>query len=171
MLMRSAPGSRGGESPLASAAGAGTAGRDGRTAELENILARLLADGDQHLTSGPASEVDLARLEEVVRAPLPESFRRFLRQLGAGLFYQGHEIFGPCRVMVHDIELVPSLGSVHARLAVEPLAKGLIPFHRFAGHLHLFDRHDPLQPEGIVSIPSGSTYPDLATFLRTAVLP
>lgn len=166
--MRSTSGAPASESSRASAARAGALGR---TTELGEALARLIADGEQHLTSGPASEADLKRLEDTVGGALPESFRTFLRQLGAGLFYQGHEIFGPCRVMVHDIELVPSLGSVHARLAAERHSEGLIPFHRVAGQLHLFDRSDPLQPERIVSFPSGSTHPDLATFLRAVVLP
>jgi len=155
MLMRSAsnPGSR------------------GKATELDDILARLAEDGDQHVTGGPAGEADLERLEEVMGGALPESLRTLLGRLGAGLFYQGHEIFGPLRVMVHDIELVPSLGAMHARLRAEGLAEGLVPFHRFDGRLHLFDRRDPNQPERIVSIPAGPTYQDLPSFLRAVVLP
>jgi len=141
------------------------------TAELNDVLDRLAVDGGRHLTGGPVSEDELQMLEGIVGSPLPASFRALLARLGSGLFYQGHEIFGPLRVMVHDIELVPSLGAVLARLRAESLEPGLLPFHRSEGHLHCFDGRDLRQPERIVSIPGGSEYRDLPSFLRAVVVP
>jgi hypothetical protein len=37
--------------------------------------------------------------------------------------------------------------------------------------MHLLDMRDTTDPERVVSLPHGSTYPDLAAFLETVVLP
>lgn len=159
-------------STVSGVAGVGTARLASmRRMTLDEILDRFACHGDHHLTNGPATAVELRELERAVGRPLPASFRAFLRRLGGGLFYGGHEIFGPHRVMVHDIELVPSLTAIRSGPCAERLPDGLVPFHRIGGILHAFDLRDPADAERIVSLPCGSTYPDLPSFLEAVVLP
>jgi hypothetical protein len=138
---------------------------------LDEILGQFARDGNHHFTNGPATALELRELEGALGRPLPESFRAFLNRLGGGLFYAGHEIFGPHRVMVHDIELVPSLTTIRSALCAQRLPDGLVPFHRIGGILHAFDLRDPADAERIVAFPGGSTYPDLPSFLVEVVLP
>ncbi len=102
---------------------------------LERIFEVFARDAACHMTGGPATEQDLRGLEKAVGRPLPASFRAFLARFGGGLVYQGHEIFGPHRVMIHDIELVPSLTSMLAWLRSQQPAvpDGVLPFHRSGG--------------------------------------
>jgi hypothetical protein len=72
---------------------------------MEDILAVFQRDQDRHMNSGPSTQTELGHLEAGLGTPLPPSFRSFLMRLGGGLFYNGHEIFGPTRCMVHDIDL------------------------------------------------------------------
>ena len=143
----------------------------GRPDPLELLLDRFATDAASHAVGAPASREDLREMEKAVGRPLPQSFRAFVTRFGGGLFYQGHEIFGPHRVMIHDIELVPSLTSMLTWLRSQQPAvpEGLAPIHRSAGVVHLFDLRTP--GERIVSLPYGKTYPDLATFLEAVVLP
>ena len=69
-------------------------------------LFQRFEDGTDARMSIPASEDDLRRLDEALGRPLPAPLRALLREVGGGLFAGGHEIFGPSRVMIHDIELV-----------------------------------------------------------------
>jgi hypothetical protein len=143
----------------------------GPSLSLEEILDLFARDVAAHIVGTPAGEQDLANLEQAVGGPLPRSFRAFLSRFGGGLFYQGHEIFGPRRVIIHDIELVPSL-PVILRQRGQEFPAGVVPFHRVSGLLHLFDlRPESTQPDRITSLPAGSTYPDLAHFLQAVVLP
>jgi hypothetical protein len=89
--------------------------------------------------------------------------------VGPGLFYQGHEIFGPHRVMIHDIELVPSLPAILARFR-QQLPEGSIPFHRGNGVVHVLEARGG-EPGRVVSLPAGSSYSDLSSFLQEVVLP
>ena len=143
--------------------------RGGETMTLEDVLDTFERDATAHMTGGPALEADLRQLESAIGHPLPGPLRTFLSRLGPGLFYQGHEIFGPLRVMIHDIELVPSLASMLARLKEQHLPEGLIPFHRGNGVVHLVDLRGP-QPGRVVSLPYGSNYSDLTEFLKAVVL-
>jgi hypothetical protein len=137
---------------------------------LDDVLATFERDAASHTSGGPASEADLRQLESALGRPLPRSLRTFLARVGAGLFYQGHEIFGPHRVMIHDIELVPSLPTMLARLREQGLPEGLIPFHRGNRVVHVVDVRGS-EPERVMSIPNGTSYSDLASFLQAVVLP
>jgi hypothetical protein len=141
-------------------------GQDG----LEAALGVLARDEARHVVGDPATEADLRGLERALGRALPASFRTFLTRLGSGLLYDSHEIFGPYHVMVHDIELVPSLTAVVAQLGPSVLVEGIVPFHRFASTLHAFDLRVP-GSDRVLSLPDGPTYPDLATFLEAVVLP
>jgi SMI1/KNR4 family protein SUKH-1 len=138
---------------------------------LDEIVERFARDGEYHLTNGPATAAELLALERAVGHSLPDSFRTFLARLGGGLFYAGHEIFGPHRVMVHDIELVPSLTAIRTGPCAERIPEGLVPFHRMGGTLHAFDLRGSAGAGRIVAFPYGSTYPELASFLDDEVLP
>jgi len=142
-----------------------------RRMTLDEVLGQLARDGNYHFTNGPSTAAELRELEGAVGHPLPGSFRAFLSRLGGGLFYAGHEIFGPHRVMVHDIELVPSLTAIRSGPCAQHLPDGLVPFHRIGGILHAFDLRDPAGAERIVAFPAASTYPDLPSFLEAVVLP
>jgi hypothetical protein len=139
---------------------------------LVQILDIFDRDRDRHVIAGPASDKELARLEAAVGRGLPPPFRALLGRFGGGLFYNGHEIFGPLRAMVHDIELVPDLLSVRQRLLEGgELPEGFIPFHRARGVIHLMDLRDELGTGQIVPLSQSAPHTDLASFLETVVLP
>jgi hypothetical protein len=141
------------------------------TRTLPEILDAFTRDAADHMTGEPSSERDLLQLERAVGRPLPASLRAFLSRFGGGLFYHGHEIFGPLRVMIHDIELVPDMLSVRRRLAREGVVppEGLIPFHRARGLVHFMDLRQP--GDAVLSLPWSTPYPDLGSFLENVVLP
>jgi len=140
---------------------------------LEEILERIELDQAQHMTGGPAAEQEIAELEGRLSRPLPASYRAFLSRLGAGIFYQQHEIFGSRRVMIHDIELVPDVVSMQRQLERdEPrLRQGQLPLHRAGGILHLIDLNPGADCGRVVRAEDQVGYPDLATFLEAIVLP
>jgi hypothetical protein len=144
--------------------------RRGRPAvrALEEILVLFERDGGSHMTAGAASEEDVARVEKAI-GPLPRDFRAFLLRLGGGLYYHGHEIFGPSRVMIHDIEMVPDLVSMRERLAAElESSPGFLPFHRARGTVNFLDCRTP---GPVFSRRGERLFSDLASFLETIVLP
>jgi hypothetical protein len=144
------------------------------TLRLEDVLDALAREESQHLTGGPSTEADLAALESALGFPLPSDLRAFLRRLGGGLFFQGHEIFGPRRVMRHDIELVPDILSMRRWLAQDRPAgvpEGFLPIHRARGVVHVMDARPARPGESIVSLTPETPYTDLASFLETVVLP
>lgn len=139
---------------------------------LVQILDIFDRDRDRHMIAGPASETDLEQMETALGRKLPPSFRAFLGRFGGGLFYNGHEIFGPVRAMVHDIELVPDLLSVRQRLVDGgELPEGFVPFHRARGVIHLLDVRDEIGTGQIVPLSQSAPHPDLPSFLETVVLP
>jgi hypothetical protein len=136
-------------------------------APLDALIARCRADVSSHMTGGACPEEDLRQIEAMVRQPLPAPFRAFLSDLGGGVFYLKHEIFGPRRVMIHDIELVPDLLSFRTWLgtAVPP---NMLPIHRADGRIHAVDLGTgAVRPLGITS----PCYADFTTFLERVVLP
>ena len=140
---------------------------------LDEILEAFVRARDEHIVGTPSTEEELVRLEQAVGGLLPQSFRFFLARLGGGLFFYGHEIFGPRRVMIHDIELVPDLLSARRTLVAQgtPIPDGTIPFHRARGAVHLMQLGSDDGKGQIVSVPPSTPYPDLASFLETVVLP
>ena len=136
---------------------------------LESVLAALDRDRHRHLLA-PSSEDDLRRLERGIQHPLPAQYRRFLACLGGGIYYDNHEVFGAARLMIHDIELVPDVLEVRARLAASCGANGspfLLPLHRAEGTSHWLDVRDG-SVRGLGATP---LFPDLAAFLAAVVRP
>jgi hypothetical protein len=133
------------------------------------LFQRLEGRGDARMTVA-ASDEDLRRLDVALGCPLPAPLRALLREVGAGLYDGGHEIFGPSRLMLHDIELVPDLLSVHARLSAEgALDPHCVPFHRGGTTFHLMSMEGP-DAGSVVSLPAGRVYPELATFVERVLL-
>jgi hypothetical protein len=142
------------------------------TLSLHHVLQAFTRDADRHTTGGPASEADLQRLQSSLGHQLPASLRLFLLHLGGGLFFHGHEIFGPRRVMIHDIELVPDMLSVRDWLSrTRGLPEGLVPFHRARGVIHVLNLKRDDQAESVIRLGGPEEYPSLAAFLETVVLP
>lgn len=142
------------------------------TLRLDQILLAFTGEMDRHTTGGPASDRDLRRLEASIGHRLPPSLRAFLLHLGGGLFFNGHEIFGAQRVMIHDIELVPDIISMRDWLArTRDLREGLIPFHRARGVIHVLDLRSNDANERVSCLDGPDDYPNLAGFLETVVLP
>ncbi len=154
----------------AGAGGAAVSQRGAVSMGLADVLGRLEADIGRHMTSGPSNEEELQRLEAALGHPLPSALRTLLARLGAGLYYDKHEIFGPHRLQIHDIELMPSLLALRASLG-EQVPEGVVPFHRAEGVVHLIDLRDQADAERIVSLPYGANYPDLTSFLLAVVIP
>ena len=117
-----------------------------------------------------ASDEELRRIEEALGCPLPAPLRALLSEVGSGLYEGGHEIFGPQRLMLHDIELVPDLLSVRARLAAEGvLHPHFLPFHRGGATFHLV-RTQGAGAGCVVSLPSGRVYADIVSFIEQVLL-
>jgi hypothetical protein len=149
----------GGVPPPASRAAAG--------AELEVLLERIERDMARHTTAGPAGEASLAQLEQTLGHVLPPALRLFLARLGGGLYYERHEIFGPARAMIHDIELVPPIGRVCTGLPA-----GVIPVHRCRDIVHFMDlRQRGPEPVPVFSLVSPRRYADFTALLREVVIP
>jgi cell wall assembly regulator SMI1 len=138
------------------------------TLSFDDILAAFQRDQDRHMNSGPSTQAELGHVEAALGVALPQPLRAFLMRFGGGIFYNGHEIFGPMRCMVHDIELVPDVLSVRQRLKEEHgLADGLIPLHRARGVVHVID----LRSGAIARLDGGEPHPDLGAFLENVVMP
>jgi hypothetical protein len=137
--------------------------------DLAALLHRFERGADARMTV-PASDAELCRIDEAIGHPLPASLRSLLREVGSGLYEGGHEIFGPLRLMLHDIELVPDLLSVRARLLAEGvLHPQFLPFHRGGATFHLI-RTKGAGAGCVVSLPSGRVYADLASFIEQVLL-
>jgi len=140
---------------------------------LQSALEAFERDRAEHVTAGPADADEVRRTEDRLGVRLPEAFREFLERVGGGLFYQGHEIFGSHRVMIHDIELVPDLVSFgrSVRRSGGPAApEGVVPFHREGSRVHVLDLQGTEPDSAPIRALDGSrTYPNLAAFLETLV--
>jgi hypothetical protein len=140
--------------------------------DIHDILARLERDSQHHMTGAPSDEAEIRDLESKCDIAVPADYRAFLTRFGGGIFYQQHEIFGPRRVMIHDIEMVPDLLSMRAslpRITSEPIADGYFPLHRGGGRIHLID----LRPGPDLGRVLGGTheFPSLSGFLEAVVVP
>ena len=137
---------------------------------MDEVIARLQADRDRHLTSDPATESDLRAMEHSLGTPLPAPLRAFFAHFGTGVFYEKHEIFGSRRLMIHDIELVPDILSMHRRLEAEGVAPHLLPVHRAEGAVHFIDLRGAEGSHPVVSQDGARRYPDLPSFLEVVLL-
>lgn len=140
---------------------------------MEGIVAAMLEAAPSHTLAGASDAAELDELERRLGHPLPAAYREFLARVGGGIFYQRHEIFGPRRVMLHDIEFVPDLMSLRRMLAAEgrQLREGTIPVHRAGAMVHLLDL-DPGAGHGrVVAEGQAESYQDFARFLEAVVLP
>ena len=137
---------------------------------LETLLHRLEDGGAEARMTSPASDEELQRIDEALGRPVPAPLRALLREVGSGLYEGGHEIFGPSRLMLHDIELVPDILSMRARLMAEGvLHPHFLPFHRGGATFHLIRTEGP-GAGCVVSLPSGRVYADLASFIEQVLL-
>ena len=140
---------------------------------IEEVLGTMARDRPQHMTTDPASQSDLDVLEEALGQRLPDEFRALLARFGGGIFYERHELFGARRLMIHDIELVPDLLTFRRLLAddvVRELERGLVPFHRADGRIHLLDLRRATGAT-VISADGKRSYPDLTCFLAEVVIP
>jgi hypothetical protein len=139
---------------------------------IDQALAVLEHDHVSHLTQ-LCSEKDLDQLEASLGRRLPTSYRALLARVGCGILYDRHEIFGGRRLMLHDIEMVPDLLSLRARLEADGSRRWpetLVPFHRTCGVFHLLDLSGGEGPVPVTAAETGRTYPDLPDFLEAVIL-
>ena len=137
---------------------------------LEVLLHRFESGRRDARMTSPASDEELRRIDEALGSPLPAPLRALLHEVGGGLYEGGHEIFGPSRVMLHDIELVPDILSVRTRLMAEGvLHPHFLPFHRGGATFHLIRTEGP-GAGCVVSLPSGRVYADLPSFIEQVLL-
>ena len=135
--------------------------------DLDTLLARLEADRARHLIAGPATPQEIAQLEQSLGCALPAALRALLTRVGWGLLYDRHELFGPRPLIIHDIELVPSLLVARRALAGPggPRCGEALPFHRTGGVVHAIDLADGR----VLRADGGPGFPDLARFLEELV--
>ena len=127
----------------------------------------------EHLRFGPVPRAEIEALEARIGRRLPASLASALETVGNGIFFGKEELFGPRRLMVHDIELVPDLVSFQRHFAAAgetAMADALIPFHRADEVVHLLDLRTGGE-SAVVSADGGRSYPDLASFLGQVVIP
>ncbi len=127
--------------------------------DLGSVLAAVAEGAASHLVSEPVSEDELRAFEARLGRPLPPSLRAFLAQAGYGIFFGGHEVFGPSCLLVHDIEMVPSMLGLRRSLG---LAEDLLPFHRHGGVLAAVS----LSTGAVVEVGGGVAAPSPAVWLR-----
>jgi hypothetical protein len=146
---------------------------DHRDSAMATMLAKVELDRGQHLIGPPSTSADLDALEAAVGTPLPIEFRQLLGRLGGAILYDRHELFGPSRVLVHDIEMVPDLLSLRAGLRRDlRLPAHLIPFHRADGVIHALDLSGAdATTAPVVAVDGDARYPSLSAFVREVVLP
>jgi hypothetical protein len=137
-------------------------------------LAEAIRQDDTGHTLGAASAVsELDAIEERLGYELPAPYREFLEQVGAGILYEKHEIFGPRRVMIHDIEFVPDLLSVRQLLESggAVLRPGMIPVHRTGQTVHLLDLTPGPGHGRVLTLEGAQTHRDFESFLLAVVAP
>jgi hypothetical protein len=88
--------------------------------------------------------------------------------VGNGIFFGKEELFGPQRMMVHDIELLPDMMTVKA--AQPGMPEAWLPFHRCEGALHVVDLSDDAFGQ-VRSWPDGAAQGDVAEFLARRLTP
>lgn len=131
---------------------------------IDSLIARFQADGALHITSEGNTEEQVLDLEARLGYPLPAPYRTFLRQLGGGVYYMRHEIFGARRVMIHDIELVPDVMSFRHWVG-SAVPDQWLPIERSTDGIYAIALGVP-DPAPVRDFSSGTTYPDFAALLE-----
>ncbi len=134
----------------------------------EPLLAGIERHAPEHLRFGAVPRDQIAVLEQRLGWPLPPALTSVLTTIGNGIFFGHEEVFGPRRLMIHDIELLPDMMSVKA--ASPGLPEAWLPFHRRDGVVHAVD----LSPEGFGQVhawPGGAPCGDVAPFLVARLTP
>ena len=122
----------------------------------------------EHLRFGPVPHEQIAELEARLGRPLPLELAAMLETVGNGIFFGREELFGPRRLMIHDIELLPDMMSVKA--AARGLPGEWLPFHRCDDVLHVVD----LSPESLGAVyawPGAAPRGDVGSFLASRLMP
>ena len=122
----------------------------------------------EHLRFEPVPHAQIEALEARLGRALPPELVAMLERVGNGIFFGREELFGPRRLMVHDIELLPDMMSIKA--ANPGLPAEWLPFHRCDGALHVVD----LRPESLGMVyawPGGAPQGDVGSFLASRLMP
>jgi SMI1/KNR4 family protein SUKH-1 len=122
----------------------------------------------EHLRFEPVPHEQIAELEARLGRRLPLELAAMLEAVGNGIFFGREELFGPRRLMIHDIELLPGMMGVKA--ATPGLPDEWLPFHRCDGALHVVD----LRPESLGAVyswPEGAHHGDVGSFLASRLMP
>ena len=122
----------------------------------------------EHLRFEPVPHEQIAELEARIGQRLPLELAAMLETVGNGIFFGREELFGPRRLMVHDIELLPDMMSVKA--ATPGIPGEWLPFHRCDGALHVVD----LRPEALGAVyswPAAVHQGDVGSFLASRLMP
>jgi hypothetical protein len=132
------------------------------------LLAAVKRHAPEHLRFGGVAPAEIGSLEERLGRRLPPALVEVLESLGNGIYFGREELFGPRRLMVHDIELLPDMMSVKAQ--AHGLPEPWLPFHRRDGVVHAVD----LSPEGYGEVhawPGGTACGPVAAFLEGCLTP
>jgi hypothetical protein len=121
----------------------------------------------EHLRFEPVPAADIDELERRLGRRLPPELAAMLQTVGNGIFFGREELFGPRRLMVHDIELLPDMMSVRA--ATPGLPESWLPFHRCDGALHVVDL-DASAGGAVYSWPDRVHRGDVGSFLASRLM-
>jgi len=131
--------------------------------DLRDVVDALQARASAHLTQGPVPEREVAEFAKRLDVALPAGLVALMTQVGNGIFFGEDELFGPRRLMVHDIELVPDMLTVKSGLPTLPAT--WLPFHRRGRVVHAVEL-GAVGYGSVSSWPAGSSWPDVASFAR-----
>ncbi len=126
------------------------------------LAAQIGRRESEHLRFGPVPPAEIAALEARIGRSLPPALVSALETVGNGIFFGKEELFGPRRMMVHDIELLPDMMTVKA--AAPGMPEAWLPFHRRDGALHVVDLSDEFFGQ-VRSWPEGAPQGGVADFL------
>jgi hypothetical protein len=122
----------------------------------------------EHLRFGPVPRAEIAALEARIGHRLPAALASALETVGNGIFFGKEELFGPRRMMVHDIELLPDMMTIKAGIAGLPA--DWLPFHRRDDVVHVVDLSEGAFGQ-VRSWPDGAAHGDVGDFLARCLTP
>jgi hypothetical protein len=134
----------------------------------DTLMEAVERHSPEHLRFGPVPRECRTEFEARIGRSLPAALTAVLETAGNGIYFGKEELFGPRRLMVHDIELLADMMSVKAQLPGLP--EDWLPFHRCDGVVHAVDL-SPARYGEVHAWPGGAPCGDITVFLAERLTP